>query len=209
MNAFQRLQAAKSQRTEQAPATVEAEYIEKLASACEYAAAQVIGKSITGDKEPLPVHNYVPQPSFVEKVAHKAPAPDLMAKLLREKIAYKQAAEQEEAVKNSDSVVAGILARFAKIPNAEATARDKQVFTVEPSTVNPVAHETNSVDAVAALAGTSLSDVLEAAQNASEAGASATASSVKTASAQGKGPLTVGAATSRLRERLVRRAASK
>lgn len=210
MNAFQRLQAAQSKQPDQAAAPIEAEYIEKLASACEYAAGEVIGMSIASNKTSLPTHTYTRQPTALEKVAQAAPAPDLMARLLREKLASKQKVAEVQVARNNENIVANILARFTKDIDANLIVRDKQVYEVEPTTVNPVAATNNkSVDAVAALAGTSLSDVLEAAQTANGTSDSAAAGSTKTAGAQGKGPLTVGAATNRLRDRVLGRAAGK
>jgi hypothetical protein len=209
MNAFQRLQAAQGKQSQQAEMPVDAEYIEKLASACEHASKAIISTSITADKT-VPAHSYPSQPVHAEKTAQAAAAPDLMARLLREKIASKQKTADSHAAHNDGNVVASILAKFAKDTGADLVVREKRVFEAPAAQVAPSAPEPNqAVDNVAALAGTSLADVLEAAQTANGTSDSAATGSTKTAGAQGKGPLTVGSATDRLRAVVMRQSAGK
>lgn len=213
MSALQKLLAAKkAQTTEKVAAAIEPEYITKLASACEYAAQVISGKYIA-DTEQKVEHVYTQKTPVQEKLASVA-KPDFLTNKLREKVAFKQDLEQKAYVEDTRSIVANIISRFAKTDSMEFSSREKNHVEVDFPSAHAAAEEVisspamgnDSVDVVAATAGTRLSDVLAAAQSANGTGESATTVSTKTAGAQGKGPMAVGAATSRIKARLMSQA---
>jgi hypothetical protein len=216
MSALQKLLAAKkAQTTEKVAAAIEPEYITKLASACEYAAQVISGKYIA-DSEQKVEHTYTQKTPVAEKLASVA-KPDFLTDKLREKVAFHQEQEQKAYVEDTRNIVANIISRFAKNDGVEYTSREKNHIEVDTPSALVVAEETSSnpemgnssVDVVAATAGTRLSDVLAAAQSANGAGESATIVGTKTAGAQGKGPMAVGAATNRIKARLMSQAGGK
>ena len=207
MSALQKLLAAKKAQAE--TTSVEPEYVMKLASACDYAAQLIANKQLADEIEAK--HNYTPKANPVEKVA--SVNSNLLANKLREKLAFKQEQAQQYEVENTRSIVSNIISRFAKSDNVEYTQRGAHYVEVDtPSQLADVEipqrpeEGKDSVDVVAAMSGTRLSDVLAAAQSANGTSESATAGSTKTAGAQGKGPMAVGAATNRIRARLMSQA---
>lgn len=204
MSALQNLLNKHSKQQVAVAPAVDDQFVEKLASACEYAAEQLAGK-VFADNKGLPSHSYQHTATPQEKVASVAPN-SIASRILKEKVAKNTAVVAEDAVQSSRGIVANLLARFsAHVPEAEVTTHSR--VEIEVPMTSP---ETESVDAVAANEGTRLSDVLEAAQSANGTREStAVSGSTKTAGVQGKGPMAVGAATNRLRERLLSQAGGK
>ena len=204
------------------------EYIEKLASACEYAAKN-IAPVITHDT-PVPVGTgYVRTELPREKVAHAVSQPGetpgaFLARGLREKVALRTAAFGDAEREATRGVVQNILGRLLagretpaqtstivdSLPQTGTSVEDLDGPAVEleaPAEVQDL-HASETVEAVAAVPSSSLADVLAAAtrqvqvaDGTSESTVPATAT--KTAGARGKGPMAIGEATNRLRGKLL------
>ena len=203
--------------TKLASVGAQAEYIEKLASALEYAADAGISQNTAT--------------TYVQQRPHTT-NPDGLASRLREKIAFKQEQTKQQEQGETKSALERIIGRLNPAPNDTVSDRIVEVQEVDDPLETVIAEAAaeaapaavvEHVQQVAAIPSASLADVLQAATSAaveakgtSDSASSAAADSAEsvedraiesaqTASASGKGPVTVASGSASIKAALAAR----
>lgn len=185
------------------------EYIEKLATALEFAADDIIRNTAA----PAPT-GYAPR-------APIEVGSDRLVARLREKIALKQSSEQAAVKDETQSALQRIIGRLNETvdPITEVAEIDDPIETAIAQAAEESPAVVEHVQQAAALPSASLADVLTAALEAkgtsdsasavaddsSESVAARATESAKTASASGKGPVTVEAGSKSFKDALAAR----
>lgn len=198
------------------PSNIDAEFVEKLAHALDYAAATFVA-----DVRVPAQAQYEQRPdSLQEKVASSPLTSSLLATMLKQKIAEKQNTVYADQAGHDKAVLQNIISRISTITENKTSSApaDEPAVEVEEE-VDPVeqaynasneadSNESSTPDAGEAVNKAaedpqmSLAAVVRTALDAKGNSESGSNQPVKTASARGKGPMAIADATNLLKEKL-------